>query len=537
MKVLGISGRVRDAAAALAVDGCVVAAASEDCFTKVQGIGYGQTGGFPTSAVEACLGAAGLRLADVEQVTVVDDEGSERTETTSEVVRTMFRANDLRGPVLIDALQADAVQAAASAASAGAVLVCSTQPPAMAAFVRDGDELKPQGRPLEAGALFSAAGALANSLGVPAQDPFRALDRLSVGGESEFEDDLAAAIEWQPAIGVQVDEDRLWKLVGRVGGQLTSSLSEASSLNVRVQGARRALAASFTCRVARVVREAASTLCGRDDVRSIAFGGAMLGNPRLTTELRQLVGDGLSMAAVPELAGRALGAALSASGGRDRLPGLALGPAFADNEIKRTLDNCRLDYVYEPDWRRLLLRVSKMLSQGKVVAWFQGAMGFGPRALGTRSILCDPSSRYARQNMNEYLRQVPLDEPLPVVFAPTVASECLTRPVSSPLAVVDAAVKDEWRDRLVAALDWRHYVRVHGASPTHSPELCDLLEAHYSRTTVPALIETNLCGPGEPVACTPRDAVKTMYSSPIDALIIGRFVLMKDYWLLRNNAD
>ena len=68
-------------------------------------------------------------------------------------------------------------------------------------------------------------------------------------------------------------------------------------------------------------------------------------------------------------------------------------------------------------------------------------------------------------------------------------------------------------------------------------ELCDLLETHQRQTGVPALIETNLCGPGEPVACSPRDAVKTMYSSPIDALIIGRFVLMKDYWLLRNHAD
>ena len=55
-------------------------------------------------------------------------------------------------------------------------------------------------------------------------------------------------------------------------------------------------------------------------------------------------------------------------------------------------------------------------------------------------------------------------------------------------------------------------------------------------TQVPALIETNLCGPGEPIACTPRDAVRTVYSSAIDALVIGRFVLMKDYWLLRSDV-
>jgi len=532
MNVLGISGRFRDAAAALAVDGQVVAAASEDCFTKVAGIGYGQTGGFPTQAVEACLTAAGLSRGDIEQVAVVDDG-----ETTSEVVPTVFRTDDLRGPVLIDALRADAVQTVASA-GADAVLVCSTEPAAIAAFVREGDEIRPKGRPASGDQLMSAAGRLARSLGVSTRNPFQSLDRLSIGGESEFQDELTGAISWQDGDRIRVDEDHLSGLVNRVGESLAGSLADATSWNVRVQNARRALAASFTCRLAHLVRDAAAGLCERSDLQSIAFGGAMLASPRLTTELRRLVGDGLSLAVVPEPAGRALGAALSTrTKPHDRLPGLALGPAFSDTDIKRTLDNCRLDYVYEPDWHRLLSRVSKMLSQGKVVAWFQGAMGFGPRALGTRSILCDPSSRYARQNMNEYLRQVPLDEPLPLVFAPSTASQCLAHPLPSSLTFVDAAVKEEWRDRLVAALDWRHYVRVHGVSASQAPELCDLLETHARHTGVPALIETNLCGPGEPVACSPRDAVKTMYSSPIDALILGRFVLMKDYWLLRNNAD
>ena len=75
MKVLGISGRYRDAAAALAVDGRLVAAVSEDCFTKVPGIGYQQTGGFPSQAVEACLQGAGLELSDIDQLTVVEREG------------------------------------------------------------------------------------------------------------------------------------------------------------------------------------------------------------------------------------------------------------------------------------------------------------------------------------------------------------------------------------------------------------------------------------------------------------------------------
>jgi carbamoyltransferase len=79
-------------------------------------------------------------------------------------------------------------------------------------------------------------------------------------------------------------------------------------------------------------------------------------------------------------------------------------------------------------------------------------------------------------------------------------------------------------------------VRVHALNPVQASELCQLLECHYERSQVPALIETNLCGPGEPLACTPRDAVRTVYSSAIDVLVIGRFVLMKDHWLLRSDV-
>jgi carbamoyltransferase len=532
MNVLGISGRYRDAAAALAVDGRVVAAVSEDCFTKVPGIGYLQTGGFPSQAVAACLESAGLAPGDVDQLTVVEREGPAGQDAAA--IGDAYK--DL-SVVPLDAVRADAVHAAASADGRSAVLVCSTQPAVIAAFVTEGQRVTSQTVVTGGERLLGAAGMLARTLGVAASDPYGSLDRLSVGGDPEFHDGLDTVFGWNDGAGLRVDTDGLSRWVSAAGGDQTASLADAASLNVRVQSKRRAIAASFTCRLAHVVRDAAESLCARGDLDSIVFGGAMFANRRLSSELGRLIGDRLALAAVPEPAGRALGAALSAPAGFGApLSGLALGPAFSDADIKRTLDNCRLDYVYEPDWHRLFLRTSRLLSQGKVVAWFQGAMGFGPRALGTRSILCDPSSRYARHNVNEYLRQAPLDEPVPVVFAPTVAGQCLMRPLSGRVAVMDAAVASEWRDRLAGALDWRHFVRVHAVNPVQAFELCELLECHYRRTQVPALIETNLCGPGEPLACTPRDAVRTVYSSAIDVLVIGRFVLMKDHWLLRSDV-
>ena len=542
MTVLGISGRRRQAAAALAVDGRVIAAASEDSFTRVPGIGYAQTGGFPANAVDACLRGAGLEAGDIGELTIVEDQGETRVEGLGPGAQghgpdsRAFHATSVRA---IAPLQADAVHAAACT-SADAVLVCSSEPAGVAAFVRRGDRIDLL-RAVDGGDhLAAAAGRVAATLGLGPGDPFRAIDRLSLGAEPEFGDELAGAIEWQHG-RFAVDDAAVRAAMGRVAGHTGASLADAASLNVRTQDARRALAASFAVRLAQVIAEAAGAIRSETRASVLAFGGELFANPRFAAELQRTA----PVAAVPEAAGRALGAALSAFGATDadkqgarraRLDGLALGPAYSDDEIKRTLDNCRLDYVYEPDWARLLLRTSRTLAQGKVVGWFQGAMGFGPRAMGTRSILCDPSSRYARHNMNEYLRHVPLDEPLPVVVAPSAAGECLETPLPAGPAVADAVVRAAWSERLAAALDWRRHVRVHAPGPSQAAELVDLVECHRRETGVPALIETNLAGPGEPAACTPRDAVRTVYSSAVDALVIGRFILMKDHWLLRTHA-
>jgi carbamoyltransferase len=533
MKVLAISGRDRDAAAALAIDGRIVAAASEEAFARIAGVGYTRTGGFPMAAAQACLDAAGCSLPEIDEFARVDAE-------TTSLDDGVAAGSPVAGRTMrvVDAVHADAMQAAMWGGHADAVMVCSARPAAFVSFVNGRDGLRARRRLDGSPALGEAARRLASTLGLTADDPYAALDRLSQGGDAAFADALAEAMTWRTGTGVAASADRLVEIADHVAGPLRSGLSDPASLNQRVQDMRRGLAASFTTRLAEVVRDAARDLCEATDLGAVAFGGDLLANPRFRTEFRRIAGGDLAVSVIPEPSGRALGAALAGQpappGG---LAGLALGPSFTDQEIKRTLDNCRLDYVYEPDDARLRFRVSRMLEQGKVVGWFQGALGFGPRAMGTRSILCDPSNRYSRQNMNEYLRQAPLDEPLPIVIAPSMLAACVGQAVMPPLSVIDVPVKPEWRDRLQAALDWRQSVRVHAITPAQAPELCKLLESHQERTGVPGLIETNLAGPGEPIACTPRDAVRTVYSSAIDALVIGRFVLMKDHWLLRSHGD
>jgi carbamoyltransferase len=517
MNVLGISGRYQEAAAAIAIDGQVIAAASEDAFVRVRGIGYSQTGGFPQAAVDACLERAGLTLAELDQVTIVSDEGTPPSGSEAALASEAGQAphtwsSAVAAACSVEAICADAIHVAAGEEDVQTVLVCSANPPALATFVRDGDDLVPLARVAGATALTKVAGRLATRLGVPTGDPFSSLDRLSVGGEPEFEAQIAAGLSWTRERGVAVEPQRIDELLSDCARGEPSKLSDPDSLNARVQESRRALAASFTHALARLVCDVAASV-GPPTARSIVgLSGGMLANPRFNTELQRLGRGQLLRAAVPEPVGRALGAALVPRpehrvssrlplGSASRLSRLTLGPVFTDYEIKRTLDNCRLDYVYEPDWHRLYDRLSNMLSQGKVIGWFQGPMAFGPRALGSRSVLSDPSARYARQNINEYLRHVPLDEPLPLVFAPSAVQSCLGDSTLVAPHVIDCSLIDaECRDRLSSALDWRRHVRVQPLERTGAPILCELLERHFERTRVPALIETNLGGPGEPLA-------------------------------------
>jgi len=519
VNVLGISGHDRDAAAALSVGGRVVSAASEESFARVPGIGYAQTGGFPAGAVQACLTAAGLEAGAIDEIVVVGDSG--------------MAADAFDVPLrVIDAAEADARHAAMTDPAAHSVLVCGANPPVLAVFPRLGAGVGPREDVAGARELFASAENLASALGLPSTDPLASLDRLGLGAEPEFIDEFDAFLKLDArASAITIDPQAVVATANRIAGTHAPSLKDPRSLNARVQQTRRALAASFTTGLARVVAAVSEHASHRDRGRPLAAGGAAFGNARFNSVVQDIVGGSLSVAAVPERSGRALGAVGGPARGAEAP--LAIGPAFSEEAIKRTLDNCRLDYVYEPDWARLLERISRMLAQGKVVGWFQGPMAFGPRPLGTRSVLADPSNRYARQNVNEYLRDLPLDDPLPLVVAPSMTGACLVS-APPPHGARDIAVRAEWRTALASALDNRHAARVHGQSVQFEPRFRDLLERHFASTGTPGLIEINLAGTNEPTACTPRDAVRTMYSSAVDALVLGRFLLMKDYWLLRS---
>jgi carbamoyltransferase len=232
---------------------------------------------------------------------------------------------------------------------------------------------------------------------------------------------------------------------------------------------------------------------------------------------------------------------------RDRQQGSLLGPSYDDQQIKTFLDETGADYrqCYSDD--ELCREVAELLATGKVVGWFQGRMEFGPRALGARSILGDARSRAMQSVMNLKIKFRESFRP----FAPSVLEERagqyfeLPTGHESPYMLLVAPVTAEQRlaaggqpasglDKLkdcrstIPAVTHVDYsARVQTVDADRHGRYRKLLEHFHERTGCPVLINTSFNVRGEPIVCTPAEAYRCFLSTHIDALVLERFVLEK----------
>ncbi len=232
-------------------------------------------------------------------------------------------------------------------------------------------------------------------------------------------------------------------------------------------------------------------------------------------------------------AGTALGAALEAwhhfYRRRERVPlrSLCLGPQFKPEEIKQVVENCKLKFRYLLTDGELIDTAISALSDNKIVAWMNGRMEFGPRALGNRSILASPLNPYSTENLNVYIKRRESFRK----FAASVPAELAAQyfeigPNSRFLATV-GKVREQYRQTFAAALLGDGYVRVHTVDKEENPRYHALLLAAGNSTGLPVLYNTSFNLFGDPLVCTPRDAVRSFYSSGIDTLFVGNFYLEK----------
>jgi carbamoyltransferase len=231
---------------------------------------------------------------------------------------------------------------------------------------------------------------------------------------------------------------------------------------------------------------------------------------------------------------------------RDQMKGAYLGPDFAESQIKAFLDAHGAAYE-RLDRTALLPRVAGILADEKIVGWFNGRMEFGPRALGNRSILGDPRSPKMQAQMNIKIKFREGFRP----FAPSVLRERVQdyfeMDCDSPYMLLVAPVKHERRIPLtetqqglwgidllnvpksdIPAITHVDYsARVQTVSRDTNPDYYDLISEFERETGCGVVVNTSFNVRGEPIVCTPRDAYQCFMRTHIDYLVLGPFLLDK----------
>jgi carbamoyltransferase len=199
------------------------------------------------------------------------------------------------------------------------------------------------------------------------------------------------------------------------------------------------------------------------------------------------------------------------------------GPEYKDEEIESFLKWTKTSYR---KLENIAEETAALLAEDKIIGWFQGRMEFGPRALGSRSILASPISANMQAKLNEVKDREDFRPVAPVVME-EYAAEWFEGAQRSPFMLFVYEVKEEKKSRIPAVTHVDGTARIQTVNREQHSRYYDLLNAFYQKTGVPILINTSFNTLGKPIVCTPRDAIECFWSSPFDALVIGSFLIEK----------
>jgi carbamoyltransferase len=297
---------------------------------------------------------------------------------------------------------------------------------------------------------------------------------------------------------------------------------------------RKALASSMQAACTKVITDVVEDLRRREGIKEVCFAGGLFQNVLLVASLEKHLG--MNLVFVPPAPGNA-GASLGAA----RLlwhqvlqkprsgtpPHAYLGPKFDRHAIRDVLENSKNRYTFSNTEERNLDVGVQLLQAGKIIGWFQGAAEFGPRALGNRSVLASPWAAYVKENLNDFIKHREWFRP----FAISVPEEdCGRYFEASPQCrfMNSMGTVRPGTDCLPESfLLPNRQVRLHVVDRRSNPAFWSLLKRFGEEAPAPMLLNTSFNLFGEPLVVTPRDAMRSYFSSGLDALIMDRFILSK----------
>jgi carbamoyltransferase len=589
--ILGISAFYHDSAAALVVDGEIVAAAQEERFTRIK-----QDADFPAKAIEYCLAEAGLQPEDLDYVGFYDKplKKFERLlETYFAYAPAGYRSFRQALPVWMQeklhlpremdkGLQGrykgryvftDHHESHAASAffpspydEAAIITMDGVGEWSTSTFgVGRGNKIHLSHEirfPHSLGMLYSAltyyTGFKVNSgeykvmglapYGQPIFKDLLLTHVMDLKPDGSFRMDMSYFNYCQ---GLTMTSEKFHRLFG---GPPRPAESKLTQRDMDLAASLQAVTEEVVLRTARHVHQETGmknlVLAGGVALNCVANGRVLREGPFENIWIQPAAGD----------AGGALGVALftwhqllgQPRRGKpgDFQKGSLLGPAFADDEIVAFLDAKGAVYTSCADEDQLCDEVAALIAQEKVIGWFQGRMEFGPRALGARSIIGDARSETMQSVMNLKIKFRESFRPFaPIVMREYVDDYFEMRPgEDSPYMLQVAHVRERHRipvgaghDRAfgIEKLNYKrstvpaithvdYSARVQTVDRERNPLLYKLMKKFHGRTNCPVLINTSFNVRSEPIVCTPEDAWRCFLATDIDVLVLGNQILLKD---------
>jgi len=200
------------------------------------------------------------------------------------------------------------------------------------------------------------------------------------------------------------------------------------------------------------------------------------------------------------------------------------GPEYSNKEIEAVLKETKLSYKKVKNIEKL---VAREVAQGKIVAWFQGRLEFGPRALGNRSILAHPSKKGMKDKVNKEVKHRESWRP----FSPSVLDEAgpdyFENYYTNPFMLLTFDVKKGKEKEVSQAMHIDGTARIQSVTKKTNPRYYKLIAEFAKITGIPIVLNTSFNDKGQPIVNTPREAIKTLASTGLDMLAIGDFIVEK----------
>lgn len=596
-KILGISAYYHDSAAALLIDGKIVAAAQEERFTRKK-----HYAGFPENAISYCLEHARITVSDIEYIVFYDKpliKFERLLETYLSYAPRGFRSflsampvwlkeklflkatlkkelaslgglkqKDLPPLMFTEHHQAHAASAFFPSPYNKAAVLCLDGVGEWAtttAWLGQRNSLTPQWEidfPHSLGLLYSAftyyAGFKVNSgeyklmglapYGEPKYVDLIRTNLIDVKEDGTFRLNMRY---FNYATGLTMTNERFNRLFG---GKPRKAESELTQKEMDIARSIQIVTEDIVLRLAKTLKQELNVdylcLAGGVALNCVANGKLLRYGLFKDIWIQPAAGD----------AGGAIGAAYSIwyeylekeretsnrTDQTDQTGGSYLGPSYENKEISEYLNSIGARYE-ELDDKELLPKIADILTDTKVVGWFQGRMEFGPRALGARSIIGDPRSSAMQSTMNLKIKYRESFRP----FAPAVKAEAVSDwfeiDRKSPYMLLVADIKEDKRIRMTdeqkelfgieklnvprseipAVTHVDYSARVQTVHRETNPRFHTLIVEFEKRTGCPVLINTSFNVRGEPIVCTPEHAYRCFMRTEMDYLVMENFLLSK----------